>query len=238
MIQGRTNLIDFIRVNNTPHWYLRRSEKSDPVFTSGDEKEITLDESISRLNKCLDMLATGSYFIEAWETPGQKVMRKKDSFTLSGQGDGGQYPISGTFPVPAEDSGAKIAAAVAEAVEKLKTEQKIETMADRIKELELENKELKKEADSWQGRVFSNIAPYVGTILQAFGIDQGAGVSGTVAGQKENLFSDQEAQRLNKAFEQWSANENQYVDIVEKIAEMSANDNATYSMARGMLLSK
>jgi len=74
--------------------------------------------------------------------------------------------------------------------------------------------------------------------LQAFGIDQGAGVSGTVAGQKENLFSDQEAQRLNKAFEQWSANENQYVDIVEKIAEMSANDNATYSMARGMLLSK
>ncbi len=241
MLQGRNNVIEFIRLNDTAFWYLRRSEKSEPVFTSGD-KDITIDESITRLNRCMDMLGTGTYFIEAWSTDGQKKMRNKDSFTLGNGSESNNPIISGFQQQPIIDNTQSIHDAVAVAIDKLENKYKIEKLEARIKELEHENKELNKEIDSWEHRVLGKLTPHIGSIIDVFGLKpKNIPISGMEQNANkdtnENIFIDQEALRLNRAFEKWSKNENQYVAIVEKIADMSENDTETYSIARGMLLS-
>ncbi len=241
MLQGRNNVIEFIRLNDTAFWYLRRSEKSEPVFTSGD-KDITIDESITRLNRCMDMLGTGTYFIEAWSTDGQKKMRNKDSFTL-GNGNESNQPISG-FQQPIQDNTQNIHDAVAVAIDKLENKYKIEKLETRIKELEHQNKELNSEIDSWEHRVLGKLTPHIGSIIDVFGLKpKNIPISGVEQKQPnkdtpENMFTDQEALRLNSAFEKWSKNENEYVAIVEKIADMAENDTETYSIARIMLLTE
>ena len=198
MLQGRNNVIEFIRLNDTAFWYLRRSEKSEPIFTS-DGKDITIDESISRLNRCMDMLGTRTYFIEAWSTDGQKKMRNKDSFTL-GNGNESNNPIISGFQQPITDNSQSIHDAVSVAIDKLENKYKIEKLEAQIKELEAKNKELNNEIDSWEHRVLGKLTPHIGSLIDVFGLKPKSipisGVDEKATNESpENMFTDQEAMR-------------------------------------------
>ena len=234
MINSKEKVIEFLTINGSPFWYLRRSEKSDPIFTSGDSDDITLEESIARLNKCMDMLGVGTYFIEAWNSKGQTKMRQKDTFVI-GSTDNNvlQNSFIAALPQPTQN----IDEAIAVAMEKYKTQLDLEQKAKEIAELKKENKELRTELDSAQTRIMSRLSPHIGGILEGLGFKASQQAQTPISGIKEQQ-ADEAQRRLEAAFEKWAEKEPDCVLIVEKIAQMCINDPSTYAMAKGMLLNQ
>ncbi|MEI6122282.1 MAG: hypothetical protein WCQ95_01505 [Bacteroidota bacterium] len=237
MIESRDKAVSMLRINNTPYWKLYNLAKTFLLAETDEDENLTIEGSIAMLEKRLDLIGSGQYHIEAWETKGKKKERKKFNFEIQGpQPINNQPNFIGAFPDPAKS----IDEAVAAAVGKLKNEMLIESLQAKIKELEKQNEELNKEIDSSERRILDKVSPYIGDFVQALGMrPKNVSISGATENKqpKENLFTDSEAERLNKAFEKWSGIETQYITIVEKIADMAENDQATYSMAKGMLLS-
>jgi hypothetical protein len=228
MITGKDKVIEFIRFNEAPFWRIRKSENGAPITES--DKPLTMDESVTRLERAFSLIGPGTYFLECWETEGQKKMWFKDTFQILP--DNLQSAYVGAIQQserPAQD----INELVREAVEKERTRVKLEELEAKCKALEAENAQLIKEADSATDRIFQKVEPYLGDIMNALTgkTPEPAAIAGT---EKTN-----EAQtRLEKAFELWQQHEHDTIGMVENIAKLAATDKGTYNMARNFLVKK
>lgn len=222
MITGKENIVQFIRFNQTPFWRIRRSEKTEPIADSGDDR-LTLDESISRLNQFFQILGPGTYFIESWATEGQKKMWCKDTIQLLPD-NLRDAVVSGmnTNISPQVD----VNEAISRALNDYKTEVELKGLREENARLKLEITSIQNNTETVISRIWPKVEPYVGMIM---GNKEIASI-GTVGA------SDPDQKRLEAAFELWQKSEPEVVKLVEKIAELSNKDKSTYGMARNMLL--
>jgi hypothetical protein len=232
MIIGKNNLIEFIRTNQTPYWYLRRSEKSEPIFTCDDDTDKTVEESINRLNQVLGLLGPGNYFIEAWNKKGQTKMRAKDSFAFNDNFIGSlanNQPATPNVDIQTE---------ISKALSEYKKEQRIEQLEKELNEEKKKNKELESSTEASIGRIVSRLNDTaLGGIIAAFlpNYKPADAISGIT---QENLSPEELTKRLEAAFEKWSKTENDPVTLIEKIAELATTDADTYRMAKNILIKK
>jgi hypothetical protein len=222
MITGKENIIRFIRFNSTPFWRIRRSEKTEPIADSGDDR-LTIDESITRLEQFFNILGPGTYFIESWQTEGQKKMWCKDTIQLLPDNLKEAF-VSGMNTGPSQQI--DVSEAIARALTDYKTEVEIKNLREENARLQKENSDLQTGIESAFSRIFSKVEPYLGTIM---GNKEIASIGAVPA-------SDPDQKRLEVAFELWQKNEPEVVRLVEKIAELANKDKSTYGMARNMLL--
>lgn len=233
MIVGKENIIKFIRDSKTPYWKIRRGGTTEIIAESEESPSLSVEDSLIRFQIYIDLLSSGNYSLEAWETAGQKKERLKVAFQLTGNGSAisGPNPPVNTHTVSAIDVQAEIKRALSEERQK----NRIETLEKEKQALEAKCRELQSIIDSSETRIKNRIEPFIPHLMGI--IFPGADTVNTsqIAGEKNT----NDAQiRLENAFEKWQKYESDPITIVEKIAKLSETDSGTYQMARGILMSK
>lgn len=236
MIIGKSKVIDWIRYNKTPYWRIKRSESEQHmVVSSGNEENIPIEESVSRLNQAFGVLSPGNYFIEAWEKQGQTKQWNRDHFQILPENQdyvgSAQLQQMMQQQTPVVD----VAAEVEKALSKYKAEVELQELRRKCSELEKENKELQSSIESSIGRIWTRVEPYVGAILAN---QPGANVASIGSTGTQKTSPDEAQTRLEKAFEKWQETEPDPVTMIEKIAILSKTDPATYKMAKSFLTGK
>ena len=230
MIQGRDKTFEWLKLNQTPYWKLKDQRGVELKATSPASDSLTLDTSIEHLAMALDTLGDGYYTLEAWEKKGQTKEWRREVVRI-GDGSAGVQQIAGIgFPGPISQT--EIDERISKAMDDYKRSLKIEQLEARVKELEAMNKELELELDSWEKRVYNRVSPFIGALYKGLGITP-AEISNTAIAGPANI--EEAEKRLEAAFEKWEKYEKDTVTMVEKIADLSERDQATYSMARNML---
>lgn len=230
MIIGKTKVVDWIRYNKTPYWRIKRSESEQHnVVNSGDEENIALEESITRLNQAFGIMSPGNYFIEAWGTKGQTKSWNRDHFQiLPGNEDYvGSAQLQQAFQQ--QQPSVNVQEEIQKALTNYKTEIELQDLRRKVSELEKENKELQSGIESSVSRIWNKVEPYVGAMMN----NNPANVAAIGA-----VSSDQDQKRLEKAFEIWQETEPDPVTMIERIADLSKKDPGTYAMAKNFLTGK
>lgn len=230
MIIGKNKVMEWVRYNKTPYWRIKRTEGDNQhkVIDSGDEENIPLEESISRLNQAFGIMSAGNYFIEAWTTKGQTKNWNRDHFQLIPETNdyvGGAQLQNMMQPQSTVD----LQAEIKRGIDSYKTEVEIQELRRKVVELERENKELSNGIESALSRAYNKFEPYLGMILN---VKEPAGIA------VGSVQADDAQKRLEKSFEIWQDNEPDVLVIVEKIADLSKTDKGTYTMARNFLTGK
>lgn len=233
MIKGKDKISEYLRFNNTPYWKLFHINGATLISEMNDYEALTIEGSIAKLDSLLEVLGPGQYSLEAWETKDQKKLRKKVQFEIysdqNQQFQQQQAAVSGFAGVGSISDQMK--EMVDKALNDYKKDQKIESLEAEVKRLQAENRSLAANSDSAGLRILEKISPAIkyffpeGSTVPA--------VSGT------GVMDVEEAQnRLENAFEKWGKFENNYVEIIEKIATMPEEDGGSekYKMARNYLL--
>lgn len=234
MIVGKENILKFIRDSKTPYWKIRRAGTTEIIAESDDSSSLSVEDSLIRFQNYLDLLSSGNYSLETWETAGQKKERLKVAFQLTGNApamSGANPPVN--FPtVPAIDVQAEIQRALAEERQK----NRIETLEKEKAALEAKCRELQNIIDSSETRIKNRLEPFIPQLMGVIFPDVQLAQSQIGTANNKNL--DDEQVRLENAFEKWQKYESDPITMVEKIAKLSETDAGTYQMARGILMSK
>lgn len=230
MIIGKSKVIDWIRYNKTPYWRIKRTESEQHMAThSGNEENLTLEESIIRLNQAFGFIAPGQYFIEAWEKQGQTKQWNRDHFQILP--DNQDYVGSAQLQqmMAQQQPSVNVQDEVEKALAKYKTEVELQELRKKVSELEKENKELQSGIENSMTKIYNRVEPYLGMLLN---VKEPAGVAvGSVSAGEAQA-------RLEKAFDLWQQTEPDPVTMIEKIAQLSKTDPATYGMAKNFLTGK
>jgi len=232
MLLGKNEVLEWIELNNTPFWNIRRSANSPVIFHSGKKENLTVAESKEYLEKVMAMVYPGTYFIEASAPDQARNTWYKTSFNLGGT-------------IPANTEGlAGISGQGLEGIkEQVKSELKQEMERDRLRQ---ENIDLKEEIDSWQHRVGNRLEPYIPAIIEGIfevkkehvGADQEAAPDQAhVAGIPPDKAEDYQ-KRLEAAFDEWFKLEKQVhpVELIERIVNLAQTKPDQYKIAKSMLM--
>lgn len=233
MIIGKDKIIKYIRDSKTPYWKIRRAGTSEIIAESEESHSLSVEDSLIRFQSYLDLLSSGNYFLETWETAGQKKERLKVPFQLTGNGSVIAEPNNpvNVHTVSAIDVQAEIQRALAEERQK----NRIETLEKEKLALEAKCRELQSIIDSSETRIKNRIEPFIPRLMGIIFPNEADVNTAQIAGEK-NI--DDKQIRLENAFEKWQKYESDPITMVEKIAKLSETDPGTYQMARGILMSK
>ncbi|MBA7514351.1 hypothetical protein ES705_06379 [subsurface metagenome] len=224
MLLGKNEVIEWIELNGTPFWNLRRTEKGGIIFVKKEPDNLTIEESKQALSHVLDMLEKGTYHIDAWGKDRiNSTQWLRSGFRIGAVSGSGQENTAGVGSM--EDIENRV-------MERLRKEMEF----DRLK---TENEELRREIDSVSHQVSRRLVPYIPHMIEGlFGTKIGGAPATQVAGiPEEDLEDDQK--RLEEAFSKWFKveKESSPVTIVEKIVELAQNDPQMYSKAKKLLFS-
>lgn len=230
MIIGKNKVTEWVRYNKTPYWRIKRSESEQHmVVNSGDEENIALEESITRLTQAFGIMSPGNYFIEAWATRGQTKNWNRDHFQILPENadyvGNAQLQQMMQQTQPTVD----ITAEIKKGIDSYKTEVELIELRKKVSELERENKELTSGFEGTLTRVYNKFEPYVGMMLN---VNPPANIA------VGSVQADDAQRRLEKAFEVWQESEPDVVSVVEKIANLSKTDKGMYNTARNFLTGK
>jgi hypothetical protein len=231
MIVGKENILKYIRDSNTPYWKIRRAGTTDIIAESDDSSSLSVEDSLVRFQNYLDLLSSGNYFLETWETAGQKKERLKVAFQLTGNApamSGANPPVN--FPtIPAIDVQAEIQRALAEERQK----NRIETLEKEKAALEAKCRELETELNSFGHRVFNRIEGVLGPVLNEF--YPKTNLIGT-AKSIEEIKNEQE--EFEHIIEEFCTLDPEPLLVLKQLVKLRKNEPSTYQMARNILMSK
>lgn len=248
MIVGNENIKAWFTESRYPYFKIKEGgENSKTCYDFSPEKiiEATNSDGLNELDKALNMLAGGSYYIEAY--PGKekgdatkwlrtRYEHQRNNSTIAGIGATPQ------MQVPIIDVQAEIDKALAAYQKKIE----FENLQREIAEL----KQASKNVDDRWLNVWEKLIPHAQPLI--------AGITGMLTGgapapavgnvQKqqqvqhhnntEEMATQQEIQRLNNALGAWQENEPDLIVLVEKIAKMSRDNKSMYDIARNMLMNQ
>jgi len=225
MLIGKNEVLEWIELNNTPYWNIRKSEKGPVVHPSHKNENLTVVESKEYLERVLNLYGQGTYFIEAYAKDQARNAWYKTSFNL------------GILPANIEGSAGIAGSGIADIKEQVKSELKQEMELDRLRQ---ENIELRAEINSSQYRIGNKIEPYIPSIIEGLfdvkkvqvGQDQ-AEVAG-LPGKKPEDYQ----KRLEAAFDEWFKMEKEVhpVELIEKIVNLAKTKPDQYKIAKTMLM--
>lgn len=242
MITGKNRVLEFVKMNNAPYWQVRRGEGSAPImeYNPPAPNTASIDESCTRLNTLLNMIDNGTYFIECWESAGQKKGWFKDSFQINENGYGAPAGISGFQQQSNIITPDEVEKRIQDALNRDREARELEAIKKENEELKKRNKELQDESDSFMPRLMKRAEPYIGQLLEGFGFipaQQPAAVR--ISGldtEKKHEMANKVNERVEAALEKWYEKDPQCIELIEKIVELAETKPAVYEKAKGFLI--
>jgi hypothetical protein len=260
-IVGKHNVIELIRIQQTPYWRLFENStkrSSSNFIDSSDYSNDTLDIAISceQLRRALDMLSTGIYVLTAYSKAGKNKYGIDTLIEIEGRSGGSSSAISGIGTTEFYMDGIgkvtseNIEAAIDAKIEKVRQEDKKAADDAAIKrELAELKKQVSENESGFQRGVIS-----IGSVLYDVMKDTESGkkVMGlaskvymatrdTSAVSNNNTdvsavggLSDQD--RADAALERLATNNPDFVGQLEKLANLKETDPSTFEMAVSSLV--
>lgn len=242
MIVGAENIKAWFLKTRYPYFRIKEGgENGKPCvdFTPDEMPDATNGDGLNELDKALNILGGGSYYVEAF--PGkEKADATKRLYTkyehqrnaTNMAGIGAIQPAAPIIDVQSE---------IQKALDDYKKQQHFEDLQKEIAEL----KQRERDYDTRWLNVFEKIVPHAQPLIAGITSMITGGTTPAAVGNttnnntsKEMPASQQDIQRLNNALSVWQDNEPDLIVLVEKIAKMSKDNRTMYDMARNMLMNQ
>lgn len=226
MIKGNSNILQWLKDNNTMYWRIRTGQNGDIIFNNLSDNSLTLDDSLEDLSRKLELMEAGIYYIEAWENEGQKKDWRKTRISLEGNING----INKTVHNPVH-SGEDIQEQIKKAIHQFQIEQE-------NKHLKEENAELKTKYDNVLYKILERTEPYIGGILENLFPNtkpQNVKISG-INTKNNDMNEEKLTKRAENAIEKWFSLDQDAVILLEKITLLAENNKPMYEQAKTFLL--
>lgn len=231
MIKGIANIIEWIRSNDTENWKIRNVEKGPVLISSPNNDTLTVDDTITYLQKRIELLEPGVYFIEAFKHHSANNTWCKTRIAITGNSS--MQPVEGYLPAVSGFSKDQ----VQDEIQRALSEYQTKTENERLK---LENAELRAKQDSVMlqlGERFVKFEPYIGALLGRLFPEVNQPKQPSIAGiQNQNMDKNDLTQRAEKAIEQWYQLDKDAVELMESIVKMARENPAMYSQAKTFLM--
>lgn len=246
MIVGTDNIKAWFLKSRYPYFRIKEGgENSKPCvdFSPEEMADATNGDGLNELDKALNILGGGSYYVEAYPGKEKGDATKRLYTRYEHQKNGATMAGIGAIQpqAPIIDVQAEIDKALAAYQKKLEFEQ-----------LQRELLELKQNAKNFDDRwlnVMEKLLPHAQPLIAGITGMLTGGAPAAVGSVKQqqvqhhnntNEMAEQQAviQRLNVALGQWQENEPELIILVEKIAKMSRDNKTMYNMARNMLMNQ
>lgn len=228
MLIGINDVIAWVETNGTPYWKVKdgAGEKAGLIFSAkpDDSSTIALSDSVAKLRGCLERLANGNYFIQAWETPGQKKEWNSIRFQITGSA--ALPPVGVGYTGPQQDVGKLIE----EALTKERQHNKIERLEADLVAKEKRIKELEAEIDSAGHRISNRLEPLLAGF---FGNEHGPNNNQRRPAQLGS--SDDDTERIAQTMEAWVAADPEFETALNGIVKLATENPIKYRYAKSML---
>lgn len=161
MIKGKTNILEYIRLNGLVYYQLRLSPDKDAYSFQSDREE-TPAEREKRFTDTLNTLEPGRYYLEGWRMEKQTKNWYRDYVVIEGE----NIPAVGSTPQKNEFNIDYIETRISEAVERERLKMRIERLEEEIKESNDYIKELEENGGNTTfDRVIGRLEPYIPAII-------------------------------------------------------------------------
>jgi hypothetical protein len=265
MIRGKENLLKWVKQNDCPYWkiYPHGSSRNNFFANSSEEPNLSMTDSLERLESSLELLESGRYVItcktSTTQTKGFHEIAFEHQNTFS--------PLANNNAV----SGPQVTGLLTMEMlnERLKEEREKVNMDWEMKRLKERNEDLEKKlkeaenngTDAALSGIIKRLDPYVDPVLNHFFPVEGKTKVAAVGFkdseqnksnnnnhttmQNQNFTppttrpqDDEEASKRSQiALQAWAdADPENFLAMVEKIASVAVNDPNTYKMYVPMLL--
>jgi hypothetical protein len=241
MISGLDNVLAWFDSNKAPYWRLRSGPEVGAHLygESGEAEGLSLTSSKNRLiDQIKYFSATHTrFFLECWDSPGQKKERFKTYFEIKPHDVGGVGNIPSS-PVQVGMGPAQVAEEIQKAIAQYKAEVEMKELREKVKKLE---QEVKENEGGPIGRIADRLTPFIPNLMKAFNIkaepmeNEVEKVSGLPANNNTNQDQANAESRVAAALEKWAAADPDFINVLERVANMAANDSGKYKMAKGFL---
>jgi len=245
MVEGIKNVLETLELERCPYWQLKKGAKEPIMYQdeSADIKELTVKESLIKLEKVLNMLEGGRYVIEYFDNPASRNTRKKLDFFIEKKNNIISAPINGYDNE--EKFNLKFEKALKVEIERLLNVQKIEQIEKELLQIKNEKEKLEQELkkvideknDLWT-RVFTKVEHYMGAIIPALFPSVHKSTQ-PISGNQKIIIDDSEliTEKLENSLNKWAENENigEIIDLIEKIACLAKNNKNIYFVAKEFL---
>ena len=243
MVKGKEKILQFIRDNDSPYWTLFHYEKGNGnTFISRIEDEtISLDNSIERLSRYLDLIEPNRYRLSAKRTfntakgyAETAIELLADPAAVSG--------VSNAVPAAGYVSADDVTRQVAAAVEAYEAKQEAKKKDERIADMEKQLREYQK-GDFGQtlSRIYTRFEPFLDQVLipELKKKINNPALSGTknntTMDNNSSSFTNEE-EELAQLLERWEKiHPGDPLTVIRTIVEMAENNAAKYSMAKSMM---
>ncbi|RTL56239.1 MAG: hypothetical protein EKK37_17350 [Sphingobacteriales bacterium] len=269
-IQGKANVLEMVRMMKAPYWRIYetrdKAQNGQPIATANEEHEnMGIDDSVNMLTTTLNRLTAGQYVFKAYEKPADKRARVDSMIeiesgrdvSISGTGNAVSFAIEGFGNVTPANFEQAIEFKHQKLQEKLKEE-------ERIKKLEEENKNLKKQVNEYESG-YNNGIRGIGAVVwsvmrntpagkEIMGMaghfmkqarNNAAASPGAQPKKEEGEFTDavvvdeamsaEAHKRMEAALESLAEDNEELIQQLEALAKMKKEDPEMFQQAVGML---
>lgn len=234
MLIGIDNVIDWIETNKTAYWQVKssNSEKSNLIFSARPEDDgttIALEDSKTKLRRCLETMAPGNYAIQAWATAGQKKGWTATSFQITNSpGSNSTTGIHGSGNAGMQYQGQiqDVQKMIEEALDKERTKNKIERLEADITAKDKRIQELESELNSASIRIGDRFDKVFGGL--------GIGMDNTQKPASVGNIED-DSNRIGATMERWATIDHDFENVLNGIVNLAETNPAKYQMGKNIL---
>lgn len=264
MIKGKDKVLNFVRTNDAAYWTIyeyKSGSRTHCIFKSSQDPNLSLDQSIEKLENDLDLLESGRYMISCKQkTDDTKNLREiafdfiNEKSTATSLNQPAQTQAQGISMEELERRLREQEERILQRFEMDNLRKQNAEQAARIKELEGNT------MDVAISGIAKRIDPFIEPMMNHFfpaNAPAKVGVAGlpgnnknlqqknktnmaqSTATTKTEISAEEATQRVQAALSQWQdADPERMILVIEKIAATAAQDPAMYNMYATMLLSK
>lgn len=233
MLIGIDNVIHWLESNQTAYWHLKTTsgEKSSLICSAQrGEEHISVSESAHRLRDMLNRLGNGTYFIQAWDKPGQLKGWMSSAFQITGASFNTPPPSGVPSSLGStEDFSERLRKEMDAFKKELQAEQEKKDMQKEIAELK---KQLKSGGGS--GGAMERIAERIAGILPAemlgFNDPEKRPVSQVSGGNQAD-----DGERIGSLMEAWASADPNFEQTLQGIVRLARENPSRYNMGKNFL---
>jgi hypothetical protein len=224
------------------YWAIYSDEKQAATkgnhwLKSSDESNLSYSKARVALERVIDkmMVSDARYYIVLRTSPNEATKQAQTEYV---------HPYDTNIAISGISEPMDIEARIAEGIAKYEEKKEKEALLKRIDELEKANKNLEKEATpEWMNKIGTIVSGFIENPAIVNGLmgttkpNQTMKAVGNVQSSKSNVQSEtQEQSRLENALEKLSNADPDFLEGLEKLAQMAEQMPANYKMAKNMLL--
>lgn len=196
MITGRKDLLSwFDTQTGKPYFSIFRKQEAQSgnyVFTNKDKENESMETARAYLDSCLALLSTGEFFIYCHEKQVPSSKGRSETFfsvSMNERQAAPQAQVAAVQGLSADD----VNRLAEEKFTQLMISKELADLKTKAAALEKENKELTKKMQLPWNQVLQGLSPYIGPIVEGFGIKPRIGTQPPVSGVKhdENLHDNE-----------------------------------------------